>query len=221
MGLSLTLLRWRLRQLYWLNRLTLVASGAYALLAPQPLWITQFPWWFVVGHAALIAWILGRTQTPAAAFLHAQCYSRDCLWRHTLLAAGIAGGMLWMPLAVCVWTPLRASLQDALGNPHFPYMAPTEAPTVWAVLALDALLLPIYLAAGARWAHPARGNAAGVLLAFGATCAAVSVGTTHWFTLGPRPPYGALAGVAAIGALLSVGSLFVGRRLFREVEVHP
>lgn len=217
MSLKWPLIRWQMRLMQFWNAAIAIVATIYVLTRAKP-FTYESPWWFPPLHAAVIAWFLGRTTTPAVGYLHLQGFSRDRLWWHGVVSGYGCALCAWLPAAILILTPLRSLWQDLAQNPYFPYMAPVEHRFVWFSLWLYAVCVPVSLYVAARWGHPAKGNDTGVvlgLLLLGLLLTAVegarlwvpgSVVLEHW------PLF-------AGGLILAGIALMSGRRLFREVEV--
>ncbi len=166
--LTLYLLRsvWPVTVLAWLVSIPLV------LLYRDVIWIAII--WldlFVLVHSAAIVTMLSRFRSGEFAFLRGRGFSRDVLWRHTMQASLLAVLGVWLPVALAIWTPLRATVQDSLQNPLFPFMAKTEHFAPWLWLGMYAVLLPVFHWVAIRLVLPGRAGLAGVLLATGAVIA--------------------------------------------------
>jgi hypothetical protein len=215
------LIRWQLRQARNFNLVVATTVAVYVCTRSEPFnSVWTFPWWFPGVHAALIAWFVGRSTSPAAGYLHLQGFSRDILWWHTVLSA--CGCVLWgwLPAALLILTPLRSAWQDLLGNPSFPYMGPAEHGAVWLALWEYAVCVPLALYAAARWAHPARGNGGGFLCAVALMVLLVSSLTSRraWFT---ELSFEEHWWLYAATVFVPGAALLVGCQLFREREVQP
>ena len=149
------------------------------------------------------------------AFVYTRGFSRNSLWLHTMLATAAAVLAVWLPVCLIVWTPLRSLVQDVLlRSPYYPGAAFLDRWPPVQVMAMYALLLPVFHYAWIRLAHPSRGRMGGVLLATGFVIAlVVTGGVVHWSSRWMGVVFLTLVGIAVV--LLLVWSW----RLHRSVEV--
>ena len=211
-----------LLRIYWRQSLPATVMGVlsltiYVLLRQDVMiWRDPLPLYLVGLQCLFLAWLLGRFNTPAFAFLYSRGYSRDQLWGHLMLASLISALAAWLPAALIVWTGLRSHLFDLLENPYFPVMAPLEtmAPLAWLVFYLT--LIPIFHYVWIRLAQPTRGRLGGLiassamLLAFAMSFDIVRASfINEWFVW--------LAGLTF--AATSLCTLYGGRTLHRFLEV--
>ncbi len=197
--------------------LTVVAAGVaclYALSTEDVMrWQDRPPMTFAFIHSCLLILSLTHNTGGRLAFLYTRGYSRNCLWAHTMAAAGLSALIVWGLAAAIVWTPLRSSFQMLVGNPSFPIMAPLETSVPWVWLLIYALSLPLFCYVRVRRAHPTRGgNGAGILMIVLVvemlpTLRTGRLGHGHWRIL---------AGVLLVAAAVTLAA---SRRLHRKVQV--
>lgn len=217
MPVALPLIRWQMRSMQFWNAVVTVFAAIYILTHSKP-FTYESPWWFPPIHAAVIAWFLGRSTTPAVGYLHLQGFTRDRLWWHTLIAGYGCALCAWLPAALLILAPLRSNWQDWLGNPDFPYMAPVEHRFIWFALWQYAVAVPVGLYLAARWAHPARGNDTGIVL--GLVLLGLLLTTIEDARIWSQGPvvldrWPLFAG----GLLVALIAALLGWKLSREVEV--
>jgi hypothetical protein len=208
--------------MYWRQSLPATVLGALSLtiyvLFHQNvmIWRDSLPLYFVGFHCLLLAWLLGRFNTPAFAFLYSRGYSRDQLWGHMMLASVISALAAWLPAALIVWTGLRSHLFDLLENPYFPVMAPLETIVPLAWLVFYFMLMPIFHYVWIRYAQPTRGRLGGLIAA-----AVILFAFTMSFDLNRAPFLNEwifwLMGLTFAAAIFC--TLYGGRTLHRFLEV--
>ena len=194
-----------------------VAMGVaclYALFTEDVMrWQDKLPLAFVAVHSWLLILCLSHNIDGSKAFLYTRGYSRNCLWAHTMIAAGLSALVVWAIAAAIVWTPLRSSFQMLGRNPSFPIMAPLETSVPWVWLRIYAFSLPLFCYVRVRRAHPTRGgNGAGILIIVLVAEMIPTLGTGrlgygHWRIL---------AGVLLVAAAVTLAA---SRRLHRKVQV--
>ena len=189
-------------------------SIVFALFWPSPLrWNSGWPVLFVSVHALLLIGAIDTPRGPEQAYLYTRGLTRDGLWRHMMLAMAVGVLAAWMPPAVIVWTPVRSTFQEALGNPWFPVMAPVEtmAPLVWLFLYVVVSAAAHY--ARVRSAQPTLGREAGLFLLAGLAPVFLTL------FLFRRPPAWFARTAVALGLLAAATLLLAARRLHRRMEV--
>lgn len=217
MSITWSLIRWQMRSMQFWNGVVAIVATLHVLTCGRP-FTNDSPWWFPPLHAAVIAWFLGRSTTPAAGYVHLQGFSRDRLWWHGVLSGYGCALCAWAPAAILILSPLRSTWQDWLQNPYFPYMAPAEHRFVWFALWLYAVCVPVAMYVAARWGHPARGNETGLVI--GLLLLALLFSTVEAARLWVPGPVVFERWPLFGGGLLVAGiALLSGQRLFREVEV--
>jgi hypothetical protein len=211
-----------LLQIYWRQSLPATALGALSLaiylLFHQDVmeWHDQLPLFLVGLQCLFLAWLLGRFNTSAFAFLYSRGYSRDQLWGHMMLASAISALAAWVSAALIVWTGLRSYLFNFFENPYFPVMAPLETivPLAWLVFYFT--LIPIFHYVWIRLAQPTRGRSGGMIAA-----AALLVAFAMSFEVARTPYlnewYAWLAGLTFATTILC--TLHGSRTLHRLLEV--
>lgn len=209
-----------------------VARPTLWFLPPAMLWVLGcrtllfdyilgiLPMIFIFLHSLAIVGRLGRPSSPAGAFLYSRGYRRDALWGHQMLASLLAVLAVWLPVALLIWTPARAAVQDHFFlNPFFPLMSPREAALPWRWLAFYGLLLPALHYDWIRRAQPVRHSDSGSWLALLVVLAYLTLWNGSGQQLRSTPWFVGLLWGA--GAALSLTLLLAGRRLHRELEVMP
>lgn len=219
MTIKWVIIRWHLRQTGWFNLAIGALVAFYALMRSEP-FARSIPAWFPPLHSALIAWFLGRSTTPSAGYLHVQGFSRDVLWWHGVLSAFGCALWTWLPAALLLLTPIRSIWQDLLQNPAFPYMAATEHRFVWISLWEYAVFVPLWMYVAARWAHPARGNGSGVIIALMLTVLFL-VAVENARLSAPNVSIAQRWPLFCGGLAIALTAVLLGRQLAREVEVQP
>ncbi len=209
MRIQLSLLTWRLRDVYYTNLAAALAACAYVALRWEPhTTMDLWPWLFILAHSAKIAYDLGRIRSADFAYLHCRGFSSDTLWAHTMLAAAISALFVLVPVAVIIAVPIRSTFHDAAGNPYFPIFYTTECRVLipWAL----AYVLPLafFSYAWIRRAQPTRGRMAGGIL-----CSAVVLLWAWRFSMGLRPSVH-----SALTLALLVALCVTGRALYRSLE---
>jgi hypothetical protein len=168
----MTLKRGLLR-IYWRQALPATVLGffsmsIYALVYPDVMsWRDLLPPCMAGLQCILLAWLLGRFNTPEFAFVYSRGYCRDTLWGHMMLVSVFSALAAWLPAAMIVWSGLLSCILDKFGSPYFPIMAPLETPVPWAWLGCYLALIPICHYAWIRLAQPTRGRFGGILCAAG------------------------------------------------------
>jgi tryptophan-rich sensory protein len=219
MRIRLGLLRWYLSPPLMMGQGACMGlAWAYVLLKREPLFEPNdfWPWLFILFHSFLVVKNLrGNGHVHRYGFLYARGFDRDTLWVHAMLAHVLGVLMVWLPVALFVWLPIRGAVQDhLLKSPYYPLFMPLEAPLPLVWLAVYIILGPVLHYAWIRRAQPTRGSDAGNFTTVGFLVAAFA-------TLGMvlyREPWAkcfALATGLAIAGIL----LVAGWRLHRSAEV--
>lgn len=170
MRIKISLMKMLMRRCQPATLIGLPATALYVLLTRQPL-VWSNPWMglFVLVHCIAIASLLGRYRSGSFAFFYTRGYSRDELWANKLLATVLAVFVVWLPLALIVWLPIRSGVQEKLFlSPYFPILMIREAMVPWAWLAGYAVLLPLFHYVWIRRAQALAGGDGVVLLAVAA-----------------------------------------------------
>lgn len=146
MALNRPLLRWQIRRIRGITLVGLIVAFGYVCTATDVLQFgVESPAAYFIGvHCLLITWRLGRTETQGSGFLYTQGFSRDVLWRHTMLAGLVSVLAAWLPSALLILSGLRSQWQAALGNPWLPLFAASERVFVAWCLLEYAVLLPAF-----------------------------------------------------------------------------
>ena len=211
------LLTWMFRPL---QGMTLVCSASAAFYVLSFHSVLNFPGdsmaiLFVVAHSFLISRLLGSVRSESFAFLYSRGLSRDQLLLHLWLASSLSVLATWLPCAVLVLTPLRATFQDWLETPWFPLMASTEWPFVTDSLLCYVTLLPVFHYEWIRSAAPYRDSISGHLLSFALLTSVMILGARllpieHFYWR-----WCFLAGFAAVSTILGL----IGRWVHQRIEV--
>jgi len=174
------------------------------------------PWMslLVLGHSIAIASLLGRYRSRSFAFAYTRGYTRDDLWLNKMAATGVSVLVVWLPVALIIWLPIRSGVQDKwFRSPYFPIMMLREAVVPWAWLAGYAILAPLFHYVWIRRAQPLCGENGVVLLALGVVVVIGTLMTFRWHYDWFRMLCYVLAGIMAVTTLVA------GRILHRTVEV--
>lgn len=210
---------WQTSQMGYVNAAIGAIASLDVLFQSAP-FTSNAPIWFPPLHAAVIAWYLGRSTTPAVGYLHVQGFTRDELWWHNLLSAFWCALAVWGPAAVLMLSPLRGVWQDVLQNPSFPYMAPAEHRFVWLALWEYAVSVPLCLYVAARWAHPARANGSGLVIA-AVLLLLFFMSQDNVRLWRPDQPISGRWPLLCGGIVIAALAVLLGRQLARELEVQP
>ena len=219
MRIRLGLLRWYLSPPLMMGQGACMGlAWAYVLLKPEPLFEPNdfWPWLLILLHSFLVVKNLrGNGHVHRCGFLYARGFTRDTLWAHAMLAHVLCVVMVWAPVALFIWLPIRSAVQDYLyQSPYYPLFTPMEAPLPVVWLVLYTVLAPVLHYAWIRRAQPTRGSNAGDFLAVGFFFAGfATLAMIHYRE--PWTNYLALAVGFAIEGIL----LVAGWRLHRSVEV--
>jgi hypothetical protein len=216
MKIKMALLGILQQQLLLITLPALPIGCLYVLLAREPL-DARNPWLalFVLVHSIALAWGLGRSRSRSFAFVYTRGFSRDLLWCHQMLSAVLALLLVWLPMALMLWTPLRSTIQDKIFiSPYFPLFAIKELSVPWAWLAYYAVLLPMFHYVWIRRAQPMRGGDGAALLAIGLVIVAATLLSFPWHDSWFKLLMVLAATVMSVTAL--VGSFL----LHRTLEVH-
>jgi hypothetical protein len=215
MKLYKSLLRWLVTQTFPVLIIALPLGCVSALMARGPL-EARDPYFalFVAVHSLALVSRLARFRSPDFAFLYERGFGRNTLWAHTMLATAVAILLVWLPMALIVWTPLRGLVQDVVfRSPFYPLMRPREVSVPWVWLGLYAVVLPVLHYEWIRRAHPTRGGAAGSFITAGLVLVALTLFNMpfqhEWF--------GWLVLVASV--TLAATALAASRRLHRHLEI--
>ncbi len=219
MTINRALLVWQCRLMLPVTLVAMLVAVGYAAFEPgllrwqkdflALLFITIHGWWLVLS--------VGRPTSGGVAFLYGHGFDRDTLWKHTLLASALAVGAVWVPVAICVWSPLRGAVQSWLyDNPEFSLMAPLETSYPWFLLLAYSVWIPMLHYAWIREAQPFRGGSSGRWLAVALVVASFTIGNAA--PLRQAPPW--MINSFVVAALVLSGMLLLaGRRLHRDLEV--
>lgn len=216
MRIHQSLIRWHMSHLLTVNVVAAVIGVSWALLHEDRLTFQIESWMglMVPLHCLAIVWCLGQTSSSGFRFLYSQGFSRDALWGHTVLASVLSVAVAWIPIGLTVFLPIRSTVQDAMGNPWFPFAAWTERPWVWNWLLVYAVLLPLFHYAWIRSSLPRRGLVTGFFLAAAGTVAAFVV----WSDLSAW--HGHVTTLANLGLVAAAIALLVsGWQIHRRSEV--
>ena len=213
------LITWLLRPTWRVTLTALPLALAYVLLRREPFVYRDlddfYTWVFIAFHAALVAMPIMRANTSDAAFLLSRGFARDLLWTHRILAGLLAIAVVWLPVALCFWLPIRSGIQDALfESPYYPVFGPFEGQRVWGWLAAYLTTFAVFQYMWVRSAQPARRRDAGAFLTAGFLASAF---TALIFASPRRPAYVCVAVTAGLALVILL--LAAGRLLHRRVEV--
>lgn len=212
----LILLRWQLRQLFWINCLAVCGILWFALLFNSA--ITFFrgspvlPG--VMVHCGLMVLWLGRSEPRGPGFLYSQGFSRDQIWWSTFLATLCSGilvtGCLWLTIV----TGLRSLVQASLGNPWFPMAGTIESTSSLWFLVEYCLLLPPMHYVWVRARLPQRDAGAGWALALG-----IIAIDANCYSYASQVGQGAVALLLGAATVLALLTLIAGWKFHRQIEV--
>ena len=219
MTINRSLLTWQCRLMLPATLVAVPLAAGYAVLESGLLrWHADYlALLFIAIHGWWLVLSVGRPTSGSVAFLYGHGFDRDTLWKHTLLASALAVGAVWVPVAICVWSPLRAAVQSRLyDNPEFSLMAPLEASYPWFLLLAYLVWIPMLHYAWIREAQPFRGGNSGRWLAVTLVVASFTMGNAA--PLRQAPPW--MINSFVVAALVVSGMLLsAGRRLHRDLEV--
>lgn len=162
-----------------------VIALAYVLLEQKPLDIRQhWPWMFILFHSPFLVMNLrGNALSHGRGFLYSRGFANDTLRNVTFLAHVFAVLMVWLPVSLLIWTPVRSMVQDRLfQNPYFPLFTSYERLVPWQWLLGYGILMPVLHYAWTRRAQPWRGRRAGDSLTLGSALAVFSLWGTASFS---------------------------------------
>ena len=216
MKVMISLIRWHLQQLRLINSVVLCAAVILGLFWPSAITFqgSSFAMMAVLVHCAVMAVILGRSESRGPGFLYAQGFSRDQLWWSTFFASLASGLTACVGLALVISTGLRGLVQQGLGNPWFPLAGTVEVPEIRWFLLEYCLLLPPAHYVWIRARQPLHDAAAGWMLAIG-------IVMFYGFGLGYRGRAGLefFSFPVCADVLLALLTLFGCWRFHRQVEV--
>ncbi len=148
-------------------------------------------------------------------FLYTQGYSRDQIWDHLMVSTVVSVLVVWLPMALCLWLPLRSGAQDYVFlNPYYPLMYGREMSLPWLWLFDYGLFLPLFHYVWIRRAQPTRDSNGAVFIAIGTV---VVANTLVSFRFQPMWFKGV---VGLIAILMILTALIAGRLLHRSMEVN-
>lgn len=215
MKIKVSLLAMLQRQMLGVSLTAVLIGGLYVLFSREPLsWDNPWLSLFVLVHSIAIAFYLGRFRSASFSYLYTRGYTRDLLWGHKMLSTIIAVLLVWLPMGLIVWTPVRSIVQDKLFiSPYFPIMAGREAavPFIW--LGGYAIFLPMFHYVWIRRVQPTRGGDGSVLLAIGMVIVTWTLGSFRWH----QDWFKVLVLVLAI--VIIATNLAAGFLLHRKLEV--
>ncbi len=167
----LTLIRWQLKQLFWINLIALIYFILMTLYKQEAILFARSQWLMlgVFLHCCGVALIAGRSSPRGSGFLYSQGFSRDQLWWANFLASLMSGVFVCLLIYVVIATGFRAAVQSLHGNPWAPVMGSIELSAIkW--IALEYLLLfALFHYVWVRARQPARDSAAGWMIAIAMT----------------------------------------------------
>lgn len=214
-----TLFRWRMRTLLPITLISGLMSGIYVLRHEGLLqwWFDRWGMCLVIAQDAAMATQLGRRRSPSEYFQYSHGFSRDTVWRHSLLAGMVSVFLAWLPAALLVWSPLREVYQDDIvSSEWFPFGAAFETayPVHWLIHAWFWLAMFV----GVRSTGPEVSSRLADVSLSAFVMWPVLFGRDSSFSdpvPGEQIAWTAIAGASAI--LLTVAN----RSRFRDVEVLP
>lgn len=220
MNLHLPLLRWLMRPLWALNITSATLATLWVLFTREALFENALlPAIAICLHSILVinALYWGGERAGQFGFLQATGYSFETLWWHRFFAALCSAGIVLLPIAALLITPLRALFQDRFfENPYFPIMAAREKPMFLLWLGLYALMLAAGHYAWIRRAQPVRHSMAGHWLFYSLPATLLCAGGLLEDKLAT---WHVVAGMLGVSATLTTLFLFAASVHSRTIEV--
>jgi hypothetical protein len=215
MKIKISLLKIMFRETLPVTLIALIIACFYILFTRDVLsW--QNPWIaiFILAHSIALAALSGRYRSRSFAFLYTRGFTRDELWLHKMLSTAISVLVVWLPVSMLVWLPMRSTIQDKLFiSPYFPLMMIREAYVPWAWLGGYAILLPLFHYVWIRRAQPLRGENGVVFLAVGVVIVIAILILFRW-----HPVWFRIL-IYSLSTVMIVTCLVAGRILHRTLEV--
>jgi hypothetical protein len=193
----------------------LLVGIPYLLLAPGFLAFRN-PWLnlLILVHCVALALRLGHMSRPSTEFMYTQGYSRDLIWLHIIISTLLSVLAVWLPLALCLWWPLRSGIQDhVLASPYYPLMRIRDSSLPWFWLYGYGLLLPLFHYVWIRRAQPGKGSEGAVLIAIGVVMAA------YVMLIFPEHPDWFMTVAWMLSVVVALTTLVAGRLLHRSMEI--
>jgi hypothetical protein len=166
----LVLLRWQLRQLFWVTAVAVICMMLFVMFSSAPLMRLSQNVSLIIGvavHCGVMVLMLGRSSPRGPGFLYAQGFSRDQLWWSIVAATVFDGLTVCFAYWLTIVGGLRSATQSAIDNPWFPVAGTIEASTAgWLFLEYVLLLPPLHYV-WVRVRQPQRDPSAGWVLAVG------------------------------------------------------
>lgn len=163
----LTAIRWQARQLLPINMAAVACLVLYTLFTPSAITFVSNEG-LAIGvliHCLAMTVALGRSALAGPGFLYSQGLSRDQLWWSTFAATVGSGALICIVFWLMVITGIRATVQQACGNPWFPVVGTMELTAIkWLLLEYGLLLPPLHYV-WIRTRQPYTDSAAGWLIA--------------------------------------------------------
>jgi len=215
MNIKLSLIGTFMRQTLGVTLIALPVMVIFSLFYRDVLtW--QNPWmsFFVLVHSIAIVSCMGRFRSRSFAYIYTRGYSRDELWCNKMIASFISVLIVWLPVGLFIWYPVRSTIQDKMFmSPYFPLMMIREAtvPLFW--LFGYAVLVPLFHYVWIRRAQPTRGSNGAVLLAISVVIAALTLMTFRW-----HPAWFKMVIWTASSVMIAAASVG-GLLLHRNVEI--
>ena len=215
MKIKMSLLKIMFRETLPVTMIALLISCFYILFTREVLsW--QNPWiaMFILVHSIAIAALSGRYRSRGFAFLYTRGFTRDELWLHRMLSTIFSVLVVWLPVSLLVWLPVRSFIQDKMFvSPYFPLMMIREASVPWAWLGGYAILLPLFHYVWIRRAQPLRGENGVVFLAIGVVIVMATLMSFRW-----HPTWFRIL-IYCLSTVMVFTCLVAGRILHRTLEV--
>lgn len=158
---------WLMRPLRLPNIVMIAVCSMYVIFCREPLLPPgeRKMLLAVILHSTIIAARLGRFSSRERGFLHAQGFTRDQMWWHTLLASSVSAVVTCAVIALLMMCGVRSVVQDQLfQNPYFPFMASAEYSTSLVMLLQYIIVLPAVHYVWIRAHQPVGDAAAGWML---------------------------------------------------------
>ena len=206
------LLLWQLRKTRYITLIALPSAFWFVLSFEESLtWHLFIVWLFCVVHSLAIAWTQGMIKQVDVGLIYNRGASRDQIWTAKMLASLISVMLVWLPIALLIWSRGRLIYQDYLLNPNALFIETHEQLFPLQTLLLYLFLLPVFNYAWIRTALNLQGNRNAWAIAV------VPCLTLLWAII--EKQYIGLSAVIVV-LVLALLTLTTSRILHRSIEVH-